>query len=119
VVRRAGVVLGLRADEGPVLDAGHVAGIRQREVGVRPLGVGEPLERARVHERLAEPVVLLRAPVAPLDLLRLAQGDRLVNPVQQSAVGGRDRGFGGHFVNLPTLTTSCATLKSWVSERID
>ena len=53
VVRRAGVLLALRADERAVLDAGDVAGIRQRQVGVRALGVGQPLEGAGVDQRLA------------------------------------------------------------------
>ncbi len=44
VVRRAGVLLALGADEGAVLDAGHVAGIGAREVGVRALRVREALE---------------------------------------------------------------------------
>ena len=52
VVRRAGVVLVLGADERAVLDAGDVAGVRPGQVGVRALGVGRasrtfPRRRAR------------------------------------------------------------------------
>ena len=53
VVRRAGVVLVLRADERAVLDAGHVARVGARQVRVRTLCVREALERARVDERCA------------------------------------------------------------------
>ena len=70
VVGRAGVVLVLGADEGAVLDAGHVARVGAREVGVRALGVGEPLEGAGVDELLAELVVLLGRAVAPVDRRR-------------------------------------------------
>ena len=47
VVGRAGVLLALGADEGPVLDPGDVAGVGEGQVGVRALGVGEALEGAR------------------------------------------------------------------------
>ena len=50
VVRRARVLLGLRADERAVLDAGDVARIRPRQVRVRPLGLRELLERSRFYE---------------------------------------------------------------------
>ena len=53
VVRRPGVLLALGADERAVLDARDVARVRQRQVGVRALGVREPLERARVDQLLA------------------------------------------------------------------
>ena len=48
------------ADEGAVLDPRHVAGVGAGQVGVRPLGLREPLERARIDQLLAEAVVLLR-----------------------------------------------------------
>ena len=70
VVGRAGVVLGLGADEGAVLHPGHVPGVRQRQVGVGALGVGEPLEGAGVDEPLCQLVVLLGRAVAPVDVDR-------------------------------------------------
>ena len=54
VVRRAGVLLALGADERAVLDARDVAGVRPGQVGVRALGVGELLEGPGVDELLAE-----------------------------------------------------------------
>ena len=47
VVRRAGVLLALGADERAVLDARDVARIRQREVGVRALGVARAARTCR------------------------------------------------------------------------
>ena len=61
VVGRPGVGSLLGADEGAVLDARDVAGVGAREVGVGPLGVREPLERAGLDELAAELVVLLVA----------------------------------------------------------
>ncbi len=68
------------ADEGAVLDPGDVAGVGEREVGVRPLGVGEALEGAGVDQRLGERVVLLRRPVAPVDGVGLGQACRSPRP---------------------------------------
>ena len=47
VVRRAGVLLALGADEGAVLDAGDVAGVRPGQVAVGALGLRELGEGAR------------------------------------------------------------------------
>ena len=97
VVGRPGVLLALRADEGPVLDPGDVAGIGAGEVGVRALGVGEALERAGVDHLLAETVVLLRRPVAPVDRVGLGQLGDLLDPGEQLRVLGRGLGRGrGH-----------------------
>ena len=87
VVRRAGLLLGRRADERAVLDARDVPGIRQRQIGVRPLGVGELLEGARLDERLAEPVVLLGRAVAPVDVVRFGERGDLSYPGKQALVG--------------------------------
>jgi len=103
VVRRARVLLALRADEGAVLDARDVGRVGQREVGVGPLGVREALERAGVDERLAEPVVLLGRSVAPVDLVRLGQCCDLFHPGAELGVAGRCVGVGfgdAHVISL-------------------
>ena len=69
-----------RADEGPVLDPGDVAGVGAGQVRVRPLRVGELLEGAAVDQLLAEAVVLLRGAVAPVDRVRLGQLGELARP---------------------------------------
>ncbi len=87
VVVGAGVDLVGRADEGPVLDAGDVAGVGASEVGVGALGVGELLEGPRVDELLAEEVVLLGRAVAPVDRIRLRERCELLDPLEQLRVG--------------------------------
>ena len=94
VVRRPGVALVLRADVGAVLDAGHVGGFRPSEVAVGALGLIEALEGAGVDELLAERLVLLGRPVAPVDARGLGQGGDLLDPGLQLLVGGG--GVGGH-----------------------
>ena len=94
VVGRAGVDLLLRADERPVLDPGHVAGVRVSPVAVGPLGVAEAGERAGVDQLLAEPVVLVGRAVAPLDPVGSGQPRNLVDPGQEFRVLGR-RHIGG------------------------
>ena len=54
VVGRSGVVLPLGADEGPVLDASHIAGVGAREVRVRPLRIRKPVEGPSLHQLAAE-----------------------------------------------------------------
>jgi hypothetical protein len=93
VVRRAGVVLALGADERAILDPGDVPGVREGEVGVGALGVGEPLERARVDEPLGKTVVLLSRAVAPVNGLGLGEGGELLDPGQQLRVLRRDSGL--------------------------
>ena len=78
----------LRADEGAVLDARHVARVGAGQVGVRPLGLVELLEGAGVDELPAEAVVLLRGAVAPVHRVGLGQLRDLVHPGQKPAVGG-------------------------------
>ncbi len=68
------------ADEGAVLDPGHVGRVRPRPITVGPLGIRQPGERSRIHQQLAKPVVLLGGAVAPLDIGRLGQCGNLVNP---------------------------------------
>ena len=94
VVGRAGVDLLLGADERPVLDPGHVAGVGVRPVAVGPLGVAQLGERAGVDELLAEPVVLVGRAVAPLDPVGSGQLRNLVDPGQEFRVLGR-RHIGG------------------------
>ena len=91
VVGRAGVLLALGADERAVLDARDVAGVRQRQVGVRPLGVGRA---ARTCPRRPAPgtsaVVLLRRAVAPVDRVGLRERPPPPRPSRSSfAIRGR------------------------------
>ncbi len=95
VVGRTGFLLGGRADEGAVFDAGDVAGVGETEVGVGALGVGEPLEGAGVDEQLAEAVVLLGGAVTPVDGLGLGERGDLLDPRQQTLVVGVGGGGGG------------------------
>ena len=48
-------------------DPGDITRVTAGQIRVRALGVGEPLERAGVHQLLAQRVVLLRGAVAPVD----------------------------------------------------
>ena len=119
VVGRAGVVLVLGADEGAVLDPGHVGGVGEGEVGVRPLRVGELLEGAGVDQGLGEGVVLLGGAVAPVDRVGLGQRRDLADPGEQFGVGGQARGpwSGRSFASLyffglrPTKLTSASVLR--------
>ena len=83
------------ADEGAVLHAGHVARVGVGPVAVGPLGVGQLGEGAVVDQQLAQAVVLVGRPVAPLDCGRLGQCGDLVHPCDQLLVGGRWHGLGG------------------------
>ena len=73
-------------------------GIGESEVGVGALGVGEPLEGARVHQPLRQAVVLLGRAVAPVHLVGLGQRGDLLHPGLQLLVLGGDgalaHGFG-------------------------
>ena len=84
VVGRPGVGLERRADEGPVLHPGHVAGVRVGPVAVGPLGVRELGEGPVVHQQLAQPVVLLGRAVAPFDGGR-ARSEQRSRPPTRSA----------------------------------
>ena len=67
-------------------------GIGQRQVGVGPLGVGQPLEGARVHQLLRQLVVLLGRAVAPVHGIRPGEGGDLLHPRLELLVL---RGHGG------------------------
>ena len=71
------------ADEGAVLDARDVGRVRPRQVGVRPLGVGQALEGARVDQLLRQAVVLLGRAVAPVDRVGLGERGDLLDPAHQ------------------------------------
>ena len=99
VVGGAGVVLVLGADEGPVLDPGHVAGIRAGQVGVGPLGVRELLERARLDQGPAEVVVLLGGAVAPVDRVGFGRVPRPRPPTRGASGGWWARRSSGSLVS--------------------
>ena len=77
-----------RADEGAVLDPGDVARVGVGPVGARPLARVELGEGAGVDQLLAQELVLLVGPVEPVDRVRLAELDDLVDPREQSGVPG-------------------------------
>ena len=55
-----------RTDERAILRPRHVARVRPREVRIRALGVGQPLQRAGIDKSLTEAFVLLVRAVAPM-----------------------------------------------------
>ena len=83
VVGRPGVVPAAAADEGPVLHPGHVRRVGEGQVAAGPLLRVEPPERPLLDQQVAEPVVLLLRPVAPVDLLGPAELGHLVDPLLQ------------------------------------
>src|SRR6185312_16148708 len=87
-VGRTGILFLERADERPVLDPGHVRRVREREIRVRPLVVGQPLERPRGDERLRKMLVLLIRAVAPMDVIGLSQRRDLLYPPLKAGVVG-------------------------------
>ncbi len=97
VVGGSGVHLALGADEGAVLDPGHIGGVGGRVVGVRPLHGVEFRERAPLDQFRAQPVVLGLGAVAPYDPVGLGEVRDLRHPGEQLAVtGGRGiRAVGG------------------------
>ncbi len=100
VVRRPGVVLPLRADEGAVLHAGDVAGVGVRPVGAGALPAVEADERARVDQLFAEELPLGVGSVEPVHRVRLAERRDLVDPVEQSPMLGLGVD-GRHALSLP------------------
>ena len=84
VVRRAGVVFALAANERAILDARDVARIRQREIAVRPLGRIQPDQRPLLDHLRAQPVVLGFAAVAPRDRFGLGERGELAHPAEQA-----------------------------------
>ena len=88
VVGGTGVGLVRRADEGAVLHPGDVARVGVGPVRAGALGRVELGEGAGVDQLLAEERVLLVGPVEPVDVVRLAELDHLVDPREQSSVTG-------------------------------
>ena len=88
VVRRTGVDLLLRADEGAVLDSGDVARAGAGEEGVRAnLGV-EPDERAGIDHQLSQARPLILGSIAPHDAIRLREPRHLIHPLEQLLIAG-------------------------------
>ena len=106
VVGRPGVVLRFRADIGLVLDASDVLGIGADENRVRTLLRVEPDGRAAIDQRLQHRLVFFFRAVAPIDVVRLEQGLRLVDEREHLLVGGLRRvvlgrlGVGGRNLRL-------------------
>ena len=108
VVREAGVLLVLGADEGAVLDPGDVAGVGGRVEAVRLLVRVEPGEGAAVDEPGRQQVPLLVGPVDPVDRVRGGERGDFVDPGRQACVtrAGRVlrlRGHGGPSAGLAQL----------------
>ena len=80
VVGRAGVFLFRAADVGAVFDTGHVGRIGPGQIAARTLGRIQLLERACIHQLLAQAVVLFLAAVAPHHLLGFAQRSHFGHP---------------------------------------
>ncbi len=89
VVRRAGVGLALGADEGAVLDPGHVARVAAGPVGAGPAGRVELDEGAGLDEGPAQLLVLGLGAVAPVDGGGLAEVGDVPDPRHQACVPGR------------------------------
>ena len=92
VVGRAGIFLARRADEGAVLDAGHVARVAAGQEAVRPLGRVQPLEHAAGHQAGAQAVVLFLRTVAPVHVGSLGQRGDFGHPGDEPSVFD----MGGH-----------------------
>ena len=105
VVGGAGVVLGERADEGAVFDAGDVAGAGAGEEAAGPELLVEFGEGASLDELVAEEVVLGLGAVDPVDVIGLGEVGHLFDPADEVLVGGRRRGdlCGLHRRKLPWL----------------
>ena len=87
MIRRPGFVLGLRADERPVLHARHVAGMRAGQIRAGALLFIELDERAALDHQVAQHLVLGVRAVAPEDFLRLAERRHFVDPGNQFLIG--------------------------------
>ena len=98
VVGGAGVVLGERADEGAVFDAGDIVGGGARVEAAGPELLVEPGEGAGVDQLLAEEVVLVLGAVDPVDGVGLAELGHLFDPADEVFVGGGGRLDGGGLV---------------------
>ena len=93
VVRRAGVIPGLGADERAVLDPRDVARIGAGEEAVRSPLLVQLGEGARLHQQGAEPIELLVGSIAPVDVGGFAQLDHLGDPAPHTLVLHVLRGF--------------------------
>ena len=92
VVGRPGGVLRQRADEGALLDARHVAGVRPRVVAARPEVLVQLGERAALDHLRAQGVVLLLRAVHPVHGRRAGQVPHLLHPAEQVGVVGEGYG---------------------------
>ena len=112
VVGRAGVVLCRRADEGELLGARDVVGIRAMQVAAGALLLVERDQDALGDRLLGEPVLLGFRTVAPDDAIRLGQRGDFRDPIAQRAAFGRASlrcvGIG---------VTSCAPRRSSVKHK--
>ena len=94
VVRRAGVGRVDRADEGALLDPRHVTGVGPGQERAGPLDRVEADQRAGVDEFVGDPGPFRVRAVAPHDPVRGGQCGDLVDPGQESFVGGGGSGHG-------------------------
>ena len=106
VVGGAGIILVVRADEGAVLDARHVAGVGAAEIGTGTQLLVQLDHGAAGDHHLAQGIVFLLGTVADVDAGRTAQPRHLVDPRQQFGVhGGPARNTAlGHFHPTPLKT---------------
>ncbi len=80
-----------RADEGPALHPGDIAGIRGGKEGVGPnLGIQAP-QGSLLHHLGSQAIPLSLRAIAPADAIRLGQGGDLAHPGDQTAMPGRRR----------------------------
>ncbi len=100
VIVGAGVFLVLRADEGEVLDAGHVRRMRVRNVAAGESSLVELLELAGFFQGLLESRELGGRAVTPLDAVWSSQLADLINPFgdrrREILEGGERMRRGGH-----------------------
>jgi len=89
VVRRAGIRLFLRTDEGAAFHSRHVARVGSGEKTVGPLGGIEPDQRACGDELRSQRFPLGVRSFAPADRIGPGQCHHLVHPVEQRAMRRR------------------------------
>jgi hypothetical protein len=83
VVGGAGGVLGERTDEGAILDAGDIGGVRAGVVAAGPEVLVESRECAAFDHLLAEEVVFFLRAVTPMDGGGLGERGHFIDPVEQ------------------------------------
>ena len=103
VVRRTGVILGLRADERPVLDPRDVARVGTGEEAVGSPLLVQPDERAGLDQLATEALVLLVGSVTPMDVRRLTELHHVGDPALEAVVLHVLRGF--HRLIVPQSPT--------------